>query len=444
METVFWRSMGWRVVAAAALAGCGGGDAPAPGEPPGETGEPTYHRDVYPIVRQTCVGCHVAGGIAPFSLEEPATVASLAGRIRDVTRSGSMPPWPPTALSPALRDARALTPEQLDTLERWADAGAPLGDPADQPDGIDPAAFPLDDPDLVVDMGADYRPVPDRSDDYRCFVVDLGLAEPRKLIGFRVLPGNPRIVHHVVTSLYQDTALPALQALDAETEEPGWPCFGGAVPEGVDALPVGSLGSWTPGNVGRLMYPGTAVDVPARTVAVMSMHYNTANGFDPDRTAMELHFAPPEEEASLVKLRGLLLRTRDIAIPANSPSTTVSVEMKLPAALDREVYAVGAAAHGHYLLRNHRLTLNKGLPGETVLLDLDWDFHWQGEYLYETPIPIGPEDTITMDCTYDNSPEHRMRVGLPAISEDVGWGEKTTDEMCMGTPRIVAELPAPR
>lgn len=446
MERARWNVGGSLFALIAALvAGCGGGGseggAPAPGDDPAAAG-PTYYKDVYPIIQTRCVSCHVEGGIGSFALEDPAVVVSMAGSIHAVTESGAMPPWPPTELSPALRDARALTPAELDTIARWTEAGAPLGDPAEQPAGIEPAAWPLTSPDLVVDMGVDYSPDPSLTDDYRCFVADLGLAEARKMVGFRALPGNEKIAHHLVTTLYQKSDLPALQALDAETAEPGWPCFGGAIPDGAGVLPVGSLGSWTPGNLGRLTYPGTAVNVPADTVVVMQMHYNTANGFDPDRTAMELYFAPPEDEAELLPLRGVGAATRDILIPANSASTTITVETAVPDQLGSEVYAVGAGAHGHYLLRHHRMTLNKGTAEERILLDLEWDFHWQGQYVFESPIALRAGDTVTLDCTYDNSPEYRMSVGLPAVSEDVTWGEGTTDEMCMGSLQVVTALPA--
>ena len=441
MRSVRWNVGGSLVALVAAMvAGCGGAEDPAtPADPAADA--PTYYRDVYPIVQEKCVSCHVEGGIAAFALEDPVAVASMAGSIHASTASGEMPPWPPTELAPALRDARTLTPEQIDTIARWADAGAPLGDPADQPEGIEPKGFPLENPDLVVDMGADYSPDPSLVDEYRCFAVDLGLVEAKKMIGFRVLPGNEKIAHHLVTTLVQKSDLPALQAYDAESAAPGWPCFGGAIPEGLGIKPVGNLGNWTPGNTGQLMYPGTAVDVPANTVVVMQMHYNTANGFDPDRTAMELYFAAPEDEASLQKLFGLPVVSRDIFVPAGSSSTTISAVTTVPAQVN-EIFAVSAAAHGHYLMRQHRLTLNKGTPSEQILLDLDWDFHWQGQYLYESPIRLQAGDTVTIDCTYDNSPEHRMSVGLPPTSTDVTWGEGTNEEMCMGGLQVVAERPA--
>jgi len=94
-------------------------------------------------------------------------------------------------------------------------------------------------------------------------------------------------------------------------------------------------------------------------------------------------------------------------------------------------------------MKAHRLTLNAGTADERILLDIPrWDFHWQGQWLYQEPIAVRASDTLTIDCTYDNSEEHRAAVGLDPVAETVTWGEGTTDEMCMGAVALVSEQPA--
>ncbi len=34
----------------------------------------SYYADVKPILESNCVNCHQAGGVAPFTLDDPATV----------------------------------------------------------------------------------------------------------------------------------------------------------------------------------------------------------------------------------------------------------------------------------------------------------------------------------------------------------------------------------
>jgi hypothetical protein len=42
---------------------------------------PSYRRDVAPILRDKCEGCHRLGGIAPFSLESAKAASAWSGAI---------------------------------------------------------------------------------------------------------------------------------------------------------------------------------------------------------------------------------------------------------------------------------------------------------------------------------------------------------------------------
>jgi hypothetical protein len=73
--------------------------------------------------------------------------------------------------------------------------------------------------------------------------------------------------------------------------------------------------------------------------------------------------------------------------------------------------------------------------GQTAcMLDIhDWDFSWQGSYLFEDPVRFEPGDELWMGCTWDNSPENQAVVnGMMQTPVDVSWGEGTRDEMCLG------------
>ncbi|NJK46385.1 MAG: hypothetical protein HC933_20980 [Pleurocapsa sp. SU_196_0] len=88
---------------------------------------PTYYVDVQPILEKNCVTCHVAGGIAPFALDNPQDAVQWATRIAEVTKSESMPPWPPARDSQPFYNERRLGTASKAVLEDWAKAGAPLG-----------------------------------------------------------------------------------------------------------------------------------------------------------------------------------------------------------------------------------------------------------------------------------------------------------------------------
>jgi mono/diheme cytochrome c family protein len=433
----------------ALLAACGTDTASDPDpDPAGDA--PTYWQDVEPIFATNCAGCHTAGEIGPFAIDDPSTAASLAPQIAAESAARRMPPWPPGGDTPPLRHVRSLTQEQIDKIAAWAAAGAPLGDPArpqphDPPEVIDIGAT-----ELGFDLGVDYVPDGELTDDYRCFLVDLRATSARVATGFKITPGNRATVHHVIVNMVSGADRATLEALDAQTpDRAGWPCVGGAIPQDTQVTQVGSLGSWVPG-VSAVAYPaGTGQLVPAGALAVMQMHYNLLGGMAPDRTRVDVALAPPEANATLIRLGGISLLKRNLQIAADDGASvhTQSATLAQWRALRGQQpypsgygYVLGAGGHMH-LIGRHLTITRTNAAGSNVILDIPaWSFHWQGQYELATPIQVANTDTLTIRCEYDNSNEHRLALGLTA-NMPVTWGEGTQDEMCLAGLQMVDRLP---
>jgi mono/diheme cytochrome c family protein len=88
---------------------------------------PTYYVDIKPILEKNCTSCHTTGGIAPFALDNPTDAVKWADRIAQVTKSGYMPPWPPSKDGEPFLYERRLGAASKQLLEDWAKAKAPLG-----------------------------------------------------------------------------------------------------------------------------------------------------------------------------------------------------------------------------------------------------------------------------------------------------------------------------
>ena len=67
----------------------------------------------------------------------------------------------------------------------------------------------------------------------------------------------------------------------------------------------------------------------------------------------------------------------------------------------------------------------------------DWDFNWQGQYQYQSPVNLAKGTVIKLDAYYDNSPENPRNPSKPP--KRVRWGEQTTDEMCLLGVQVVTE-----
>src|SRR5207245_10194397 len=59
----------------------------------------------------------------------------------------------------------------------------------------------------------------------------------------------------------------------------------------------------------------------------------------------------------------------------------------------------------------------------------DWDFHWQGNYIYQDTITLPAGTILEMTAYYDNSFNNPKNPSNPPVT--VQWGERTTDEMCL-------------
>ena len=123
----------------------------------GPAADVTFTKDVLPIMQRACQQCHRAGSVAPMSLLTYEEVRPWARAIRDKTAQREMPPWfieRNVGVSRFKEDA-SLSNEEIDTIGRWVDAGAPRGNPADAPPPIELAS--LDDwrigtPEWIVEL----------------------------------------------------------------------------------------------------------------------------------------------------------------------------------------------------------------------------------------------------------------------------------------------------
>lgn len=100
---------------------------------------PTFSNEVVRILQQNCQQCHQPGGIAPMPLETYEQAKPWAARIKYNVSRRVMPPWhlDPTIGIQEYKNDFSLSPQDLDTLVAWVDAGAPEGDPAMLPAPVD-------------------------------------------------------------------------------------------------------------------------------------------------------------------------------------------------------------------------------------------------------------------------------------------------------------------
>src|SRR5215470_11460312 len=93
----------------------------------------TFYKDVLPILQDHCQSCHRPGQIGPMPLLTYAQARAKAKTISQMVRSRKMPPWFADPKYGHFANDPSLTTGQIETITKWAEAGAPAGDPHDAP-----------------------------------------------------------------------------------------------------------------------------------------------------------------------------------------------------------------------------------------------------------------------------------------------------------------------
>lgn len=394
---------------------------------------PTYHQDIKPILDGRCVNCHVAGGIAPFSLETYAQAAAMAPAIADSVQAGRMPPWHAGKADVDFLRNPSLSDEQKAAIASWAKTKAE-GD-AKRPGATLPAiGGGIERVDRALKMAVPYTPQTS-PDDYRCFVVRWPEATTKYITGVNALPGVPSQVHHIALYMVPPDAAMYPFMWDAEDAAPGYECFGGPFGSRPQQFAVNVLTAWIPGYQGTTFPRGGGIQVEPGATIVMQLHYNvqSATGPQADQTEMQFSLADSvERRLAYQPLLDVAWVAGQMKIPAANPEvmhqyvadprsffTTLGSPLDTTNGFNLEAVMF----HMHTLGKRGELWLEKADRTRVKVLDIPaWDFHWQNEYQLAQPVRFEPGDKLRVRCTFDNS---------LAGAVETNWGESSDEEMCV-------------
>lgn len=403
---------------AAATAGFSDGGTKAPatmGKVPSKAAV-NYAEHVAPILNKRCAECHRPGEVAPFSLIGYENAKKWAAMVASVTESRRMPPWKATEGFGEFADVNRLTPEEIQTLKVWSEAGARRGDPKKEPPAPKfESDWPLGKPDLVLEPAKEYKLDAEGNDVYRNFVIDTNFKEPTYVTAMAVKPGNPKVVHHVIAFLDNGGNARKLEAKNTDGQ-PGYSTFGG-----VGFLPSGSLGGWAPGLRPRMTPAGSAFRVEPGASVVLQVHYHKTGKPETDKTRVGLYLSkePVKKEMQLAWWLKLMIH-----IPAGAENHKETYVRTMP----RDVTLYGVMPHMHLLGRKMKAWVEMPDGSTKPLINVDdWDFNWQLNYMFKEPLKIPKGSKVHIEAVYDNSTKNPNNPSSPP--KDVFFGEQTTDEM---------------
>jgi hypothetical protein len=376
----------------------------------------TFARDVAPIFQAKCQACHHAGTSAPMPLVTYEEVRPWARAIQLRVASREMPPWhlDRTVGIREYKNDRSLDDKEIATIVRWAESGAPQGNPADMPK---PLTFRpetdwfIGEPDLKVTSDQDFVMYANGPDWWIDQFGTVTLTEDRWIKAMEIKPSNAKIVHHAV-----------VYAIEPDPPE-GTPESGIMLHE----YAVGKYGDIFAENTGRLLKAGTRLR--------FDMHYFAAGSEQHNRTTIAFKFYPkgmtPKYQVRSQPLRNV--PNDELEVP---PNTVVRTDgyFRLPrnARID--------AFQPHMHMRGKAMTLEAIDPVTNrtqILSSVDhFDFNWHINYVYADAVaPLLPAGTVLhMIGVHDNTPANRRN---PDPNMWVGFGERSVDDMLQVWVNIV-------
>ncbi len=413
----------WRVRARAAFAvtllACGTAPAGVHAAGPGTAARepaPTFADDVAPLVFRHCAPCHRPGEAGPFPLLTYEDARRRARQIAEVTSSRFMPPWKPEpGFGGPFIGSRRLSDDEVAVFRRWAESGAPAGDPSRMtPPPERPEGWRLGAPDVIVTMPEPYTVPAGGPDTFRNFVLPVPLERPAFVAGVEFRPGNARVAHHANLRLDRTRSS---RRLDEQDPAPGYE--GPISPRA--HYPDGHFLGWTPGQLPPLAEPGMAWRLEPGSDFVIQLHMQSTGRPESIRASVGLYFTddPPARTPMMMRLG-----RQSIDIPPGERRYVVRDRFTLPVGAE----LIGVQPHAHF-----RATEVAGFATfpdgrtEPLIRISDWDFNWQDVYRYRTRPFLPAGTTVAMEYVYDNSADNPRNPDHPP--RRVRFGQFSNDEM---------------
>lgn len=375
--------------------------------------DPTYAGEVADILYRNCVSCHRPGEIAPMSLLSYKETRPWAKSIRTVVETATMPPWHADSSKVSYDNDRSLSAEEIETIRKWVDAGAPQGDSTEAPTPpVFEEGWRLGEPDMVFTAKRAFTvPVTDAEIPYQSITFHIDLEEDLYLDAWEIRPSALTAVHHA-------NLVRSPSSLDGKSVG-----IASAVMSGGDYI-----GSYLPGH-SAVVYPeGMAYKLPKGSHLGIQVHYVSVGEEVVDELQFGVHFTEGRVD-QVVRIVGTDYRA--IEIPPNEPHYEVVDEIGLM----YDMYALSSGAHMH--LRGSAYTMEVVRPDGTEQLITDvpnYDFNWQSNYVLAEPVFMPKGSKLRVTSVWDNSADNPYN---PDPSATVEYGPWTNDEMINSWSHVV-------
>jgi hypothetical protein len=382
--------------------------------------EPTFYKDVLPILQNRCQECHRPGEIGPMALLTYQQARPWAAAIKESVLLRKMPPWFADPHYGKFANDRSLRKDEIDTLVAWADKGARQGDAKEAPASRQfVEGWNIPKPDLVLQMAKPF-PIPAKTEvDYQYVVLPTSFTEDKWVRMAETRPSNRSVVHHLVVFI-RDPKSPWLRG----EAQPGIPFV---PPKGGKRNDIGGenneiLTVYTPGMVPDVLKPNQARLIKAGSDLVLQIHYTSKDKTTEDQTKVGLVFAKEPAE----RVMSMPLSNAKFVIPPGDSN----FELVGRGRAMNPTKVVSFFPHMHLRGKDFEYRLVSATGEITTLLRVPkYDFNWQLAYKPAEDIAIPAGSHFEYTAHFDNSTNNPAN---PDAKAEVRFGEQSWEEMAVG------------
>lgn len=438
------------------------------------TADITFEEHITPILQNHCLLCHSESGIS-FSFENPETAYKFGPAMVSAVEERRMPPWLAEPSHIQYEDDYSLNKEEIRTFTQWGENNYARNNALIKVKNIlsytaQNSTFKSD-KELIVNNGNSYLPNQNKKDDYHCFLMEWPEKEKTYITGLRAIPGNAKVIHHLILFTATPEIAPHLRKMESEEEGSGYECFGGGAPDRLgnpsvraalekleDGLSrkinsgIHFLSHWAPGMNGIQFPKDTGIPIEPGALIIAQMHYYSAFAPGESDKNSAMHFITKKE----VKKPGFFVTitnrkwlnskgNKTMVIPSKQEASYSITEnfrkiqrrvlsiLKIKSKEIKNLELHSANIHMHSYGKAGKVFLDDPLGNRERLLTINnWDLNWQRNFTFHKPKVLPEKDLkdykISIECEYTNPWEYPIYGGFGS-----------NDEMCINFSFIAVD-----
>jgi len=371
-----------------------------------------FAEHIAPIIFTNCTPCHRTGEAGPFTLLSYSDAKKNANKIKFVTGTRYMPPWPADKSYTHFIKERGLSDDEISKIKSWVDQGCKPGDTSKLkvPEFFTGSFFGK--PDLVIPFQEAVPIKGNGTDHFYMVKAPYELKNDTFVRFYEFVPHQRKLVHHVNGHLIGFENGKKKNVFEGKSywqDDPHLPNdvyikMGLANDDGTFPPMLPGTVYYLPGY-SPMVYPngiGGYYMMKQGAILLKNLHYGPSAKDVTDSSVINVFFGPrpvrPVQERQLGTF-GIAPIEPKFDIPANKVST-FSSRWTVPT----DISLLSVNPHMH-LLGKKFLAYALTPAGDTIRLIRinNWDFKWQYYYTYKHPVKIPAGSTLYAYATFDNT-----------------------------------------